>query len=401
MAGAIRPGRRQAAPDVTTGLTAAQTESRLGGNLEAPLRLGLIGCGVIGQIHADSLRPLVQDGEVLTVVAADPSEHARQAAHRNCRFDDTTDDVEAVIASPGIDAVIIATPTHTHVQLVRAALAAGKSVLCEKPLAPTFFEVADLVRTVSTSGVVAQVGFHQRFHPIVNRLHDAVVSQELGGAMGYILREDQFWPTGQVVPGHSSWRSQRSLAGGGALLEHSIHAADILCFLFGPPVRVYAAQRAVFGFEVEDVVALTIEHQSGVVGNLLTVFNGVRGREVRRLEVFFERGAVETTSDFIVGAPEDSFIVQRPDEPPHRLDLHELREQYFGSLGVVRRDFLFYTYLATRAWVRANLEGRPASPGFPDALVAHGLVEAAYRSAATGAPVEVADVQGGDSVERP
>ena len=132
--------------------------------------------------------------------------------------------------------------------------------------------------------------------------------------MAYTLRDDQFWPTGGVVAGHSSWRSDRAEAGGGALLEHSIHSCDILGWLFGPVERVYATTRSVFGYSVEDVAALTIEHRNGVVGNLVTVFNGVQHREERRLEVFFERASVELTTDFLVGAPEDSFLVHRADE---------------------------------------------------------------------------------------
>ena len=147
--------------------------------------------------------------------------------------------------------------------------------------------------------------------------------------MGYTVRDDQYWPTGQVVPGHSSWRSDRAQAGGGALLEHSIHAVDILCWVFGPVRRVQCLSRNVFGFEVEDVATLLIEHQSGVVGTLLTIFNGVRGREERRVEVFLESGAVELTTDFIVGADEDSLLVQRPDQPAARPDLSRLREPAF------------------------------------------------------------------------
>ena len=96
--------------------------------------------------------------------------------------------------------------------------------------------------------------------------------------MAYTLRDDQFWPTGGVVAGHSSWRSDRAEAGGGALLEHSIHSCDILGWLFGPVERVYATTRNMFGYSVEDVAALTIEHRNGVVGNLVTVFNGVQHR---------------------------------------------------------------------------------------------------------------------------
>ena len=179
----------------------------------------------------------------------------------------------------------------------------------------------------------AQVGFHSRFHPLVNRIRQLVVSTELGVPMAYTLRDDQYWPTGAVVPGHSSWRSDRSQAGGGALLEHSIHAADIVCWLFGPAVKVSATTRSVFGYEVEDVAAVMVEHASGVVGTILSVFNGVRGREERRFEVFFEGGALEATTDFIVGATEDSFLVQRPDAAPERPDLHLMREGALRGAG--------------------------------------------------------------------
>ena len=170
-----------------------------------------------------------------------------------------------------------------------------------------------------------------------------------------------------MVPGHSSWRSERAQAGGGALLEHSIHAADLVCWMFGPAVRVSARTRSTFGFEVEDVAAVTVEHASGVVGTILSVFNGVRGREERRFEVFFEGAAVEATTDFIVGASEDSYMVQRPDREPERPGLDAVRDRHFTSLGIERRDFVFYTYPADRHWVRCVRQGVPASPGFDDA----------------------------------
>jgi len=207
--------------------------------------------------------------------------------------------------------------------------------------------------------------------------------------MGYLIRDDQYWPTGAVVPGHSSWRSERSAAGGGALIEHSIHSADIACWLFGPVRTVQAQTRSMFGFDVEDVAALTITHDSGVVGTLLTVFNGVRGREERRVEVFLEAGAVEVTTDFVVGASEDRFLIHRPDEPARLLDSAVLAEAQFTAFGLPRRDFVFYTYPADRAFIEAVRRGEPPAPTFDDARRAHQLVEAAYRSAATGEAVAV------------
>ena len=351
--------------------------------------VGLVGCGMIGQIHADGLRKLADDGEIRPVSAADLSTESVAAAARNCPFERTGTDPMAVIRDDEVDAVLIATPTRAHRDLLLTTLAAGKAVLCEKPLAPTFDVVTEMCDAVAASPVVAQVGFHSRFHPLFNALRDLVLSGELGAPMGYALRDDQYFPSGDFVPGHSSWRHDRAQAGGGALLEHSIHAADILCWLFGPAASVYCRSRNVFGYDVEDTAALTIEHRGGVVGTLVTIFNGVTGREEKRLEVFFERGTVELTSDFIVGAEEDSLLVQRPDQPAEHVDLAALRDAHFTRLDIERRDFLFYLYAADRAWVRAVAEGRPASPGFADALAAHALVDAAYRSAASGGPVGV------------
>jgi myo-inositol 2-dehydrogenase/D-chiro-inositol 1-dehydrogenase len=355
------------------------------------LSIGLVGCGMIGQVHADGLRKLAEDGEIVAAAAADPSAEAREAVQRNCPFDRMSDDPFDVIADSAVDAVMITAPTATHIDLVRATLDAGKPLFCEKPLAPTFGDAKAICDAVTSSGLTAQVGFHARFHPIINRLQRTVQSEELGRPMGYTLRDDQYWPTGDVVPGHSSWRSDRRQAGGGALLEHSIHSADIVSWLFGPAVRVYARSRSVFGYDVEDVAALTVEHASGVVGTILTIFNGVRGREERRFEVFFERGAIEATTDFIVGAEEDSYLVQQPDTPARRLDLAVMRDEHFTALGINRRDFVFYTYPADRNWVRAVRQGETAVPGFDDALRAHRLVEAAYRSAAGNGAVDIGD----------
>jgi predicted dehydrogenase len=352
--------------------------------MQRPLRIGLVGCGMIGQIHADGLKKLADDGEIVTVAAADPSSEAREAVARNCPFSRYSADPHDVISDPEIDAVMVTSPTASHRDLVHAVVDERKALFCEKPLAPTLEMVEEICDVVAASSLAAQVGFHSRFHPLILELHEAVNGGELGTPMGYTLRDDQYWPTGQVVPGHSSWRSDRAQAGGGALLEHSIHAVDILCWIFGPVRVVHALTRRVFGYEVEDVATVMLEHESGTVGTLLTVFNGVRGREERRIEVFLEGGAVEVTTDFIVGAAEDSFMVQRPDSEAVRADLSEVREQHFTRMGIERRDFLFYPYAADRAWVRSVLGGGAVSPDFEDARRAHRVVDAAYRSAAKG-----------------
>ena len=119
-----------------------------------------------------------------------------------------------------------------------------------------------------------------------------------------------------------------------------------------------------FGYSVEDVAALTIEHRSGVIGNLVTVFNGVQHREERRLEVFFERASVELTTDFVVGAPEDSFLVHRADEPhAQRYDVDALRRETFAADGFdPDRQVFVYQYFAHHAFATALRDGRRAEP---------------------------------------
>lgn len=349
-----------------------------------PVGIGMIGAGMIGQGHAYALRLLAEDGDVRPIAVTDFSSDAIVSARAICPFERVAPDAQAVIDDPDVDAVVVVTPTTTHRDLVHAAVAANMPLLCEKPLATRFDVVREMCDTVAASGVTAQVGFHSRFHPLINELVTLTRRGELGAPMGYTLRDDQYWPTGDIVPGHSSWRSDRAQAGGGALLEHSIHSADILTWLFGPAIRVYARARNVFGYDVEDTAVCTIEHASGVVGTLISVFNGVRGREERRLEVFYERGAVEVTTDFLVGAREDSFLIQRPDQEPQRIDVAALRNAHFEREGIARRDFFVYLYPAARAFARAVRNKEIASPGFADALAAHALVDAAYRSVDSG-----------------
>jgi predicted dehydrogenase len=346
--------------------------------------IALVGCGSNGQIHADGLAKLVADGEIRAVAAVDPSPAALDAAHRNCAFDHRGADLALAVDDPDVDAVVVSGPTATHAATIEAAIAAGKAVMSEKPLAPTFATVQHLVDLVSASGVVGQVGFQSRFHPMFTHLKRLVDERTFGEPLGYMLREDQFWPTGSVVAGHSSWRSDPALSGGGALLEHTIHGCDLLAWLFGPGATVSARTRSLFGFGVEDIATAQVTHQNEVVGTVTTAFNGVEGREERRLEVFFEEATVEITGDFIIGAPEDSFVIHRARAEPERPDLAALRRELFASYGVTREDFLFYQYVADRAFVHAVRGGRPASPDFDDAERAHAIVEAAYLSADAG-----------------
>jgi 1,5-anhydro-D-fructose reductase (1,5-anhydro-D-mannitol-forming) len=356
-----------------------------------PLRLGMVGCGSISRAHAVAVRLLADDGLVQLVAVADPDADAIAALEPiSGPIDRRFDDGFALIEDPDVEAVIVVAPTRFHRDLITAVAASGKPLFTEKPLAPTYAVVREIVDVVEDAGIPAQVGFQSRFHPIVRYLRDTVAAGRYGQPMGYVIRDDQFWPTGAVIDGHSSWRSEAAEAGGGALLEHSIHSCDIACWLFGPVTRVYARTRRIFGYDVEDTAALTIEHANGVVGTLVTIFNGVRDREERRIEVFFEQAAIEATTDFVVNAPEDSLLVKEATGPAQRIDTPTLCRETFAADGVdTTRPFYVYQYLAHRAFAMSLAAGAAPSPGVRDALEAHRVVEAAYRSAASSDAYDV------------
>jgi predicted dehydrogenase len=357
----------------------------------APLRVGIIGCGSIARAHAAALRFLADDGVATVTAAADPdaagidrvAEILGDVPHRYGAGAD-------LIADPEVDAVSVVTPTRFHRDLILATAAAGKPLFAEKPLAPSFGVVRELATAIQAAGIPTQVGFQSRFHPIIRQIRSWITDASFGAPMAYVVRDDQFWPTGAIVDGHTSWRSDRSVAGGGALLEHSIHSCDLACWLFGPVQRVSAVTRRVFGFDVEDVAVATIEHASGVVGSLTSVFNGVNDREERRLEVFFEQAAVEATTDFVIGAPEDSLLVKQDRVPVEHVDVTALRRATFAADGLdPDRQYFVYQYLAYRAFAAALRSHTPPSPTIEDAVHAHEVVEAGYRSAARGAPVPI------------
>lgn len=356
--------------------------------------VGLIGCGNIGQIHTASLSHLAAEGApIRPVMAADVSGECREDACGNWQFERVVADPQELISDPEVDAVFICTPTPTHRDLIRAVLKAGKHLYSEKPLAPNFATVQEICAEVLASPVIAQVGFQMRWNAMPAKIKRFVESGELGRPMSYLCRDDECWPTTDFMSWSSNWRSQKKFSGGGPLIEHTIHALDLVSWMFGRPKRVSAATRSVFGFDVEDAAAVTMEHESGVIGNLLTLYGGVEGREESRFEVFFERGVVEVTWGVMVETKENSFRLERSGEEPERIDPEAILTEHLQILGTDCRPN-FWNELASRAFFDSILANRPASPGFQDALIAHAAVEAAYRSAKEKRAIEIAELIG-------
>ena len=140
------------------------------------ITVGVVGTGFMGVAHTDALRRL---GITISGIVGSTPERAREKAGR-ANLPRVVDSYETLLADPAIDAVHITSPNHLHYPHVVAALDAGKHVICEKPLAVSVAEGADLVARAKAAGVVNAVCFNQRYYPIVQQAHALVAHNELG-----------------------------------------------------------------------------------------------------------------------------------------------------------------------------------------------------------------------------
>jgi predicted dehydrogenase len=351
-----------------------------------PLRIAIVGCGFVGGIHSTVLLGLRRAGYTQDAVVAccdTDVERARRFALFHGASLATNDPAEAMAAA---DAAWICTPTSTHLGLVTLACSLRLPVYCEKPLAPTLLEAQELADAGAAAGIQVQVGLVLRNSAVLVAARDRVLSGELGTLMAIAFRDDQYFPIqGQYA---SSWRSDVSIAGGGTLLEHSIHDLDVLQWIAGP-VRSVSAKTANFaGHEgIEDVAAVTLVHESGAISTLSSVWHSIMSRpSTRRVEIFCQRGLLWTDDE--AGGP----LYLHTDKGLTEVSLDQGAQDAGSSAeqGVVavlqlphrlkaplslyvRSDLAFLESLATQ---------RVPSPGLKPALDAHRVADLAYRQSA-------------------
>jgi predicted dehydrogenase len=348
----------------------------------APVGVGLIGCGHIGRFHSRNIRAALATGAVegrYLAVCDREAERAQQFAAITGAA--ALASAEELLATPGLGAVYICTETAEHPALVEAAAARGLAIFCEKPLARTLAEVEAMAQAVRRTGVVNQVGLVLRYSPVVTVIRDLCSDPANGPLLTAHLRDDQFFP----VRGHyqSTWRGDFARAGGGTLLEHSIHDVDLFRWLFGAITGVRCHTRVTSGHAgIEDLALVTFQHAGGHQTTLTSVWHDVGARRsTRRLEVFFEGAWIATDDDFI-----GPIAVTRRDEPPVVLSADEVLERYRAIAALSDADFELARagMFEDVAFLRSVAASRPAFPDFEAALAAHRVVDACYRSAAEG-----------------
>jgi predicted dehydrogenase len=337
------------------------------------LRIGFLGAGFIAELHSKML-----DGTGTPFVRAGVYDPDTARAERFAEASGTPlrASEEEVIESS--DAVYVCTWTSEHARLVEASAARGVAVFCEKPLARDLNEAAGMARVVAEAGVVNQVGLILRFSPAFCWLRHLVSDPASGRVMNVVYRDDQYLPV-QGMYG-STWRADRTKAGSGTLLEHSIHDIDLIEWIAGPVARLSARSSSFHGIEgIEDSVAISFSLAGGGVGTLASVWHDMLERPgSRHVEVICERLWCELDGNDWFGPVR----WVRAGEVARCLEGGELADRVWKTgLAAVNPDAEF---------LAAAEEGRPAAPDFTAALRAHAVVDAAYRSAEKdGSPVTV------------
>jgi myo-inositol 2-dehydrogenase/D-chiro-inositol 1-dehydrogenase len=246
-----------------------------------PLRVGVIGAGVMGADHANTLRRSVRGAEVTAVADVD-LDRAKAAAGGARAYDDAF----ALIADPAVDAVLIASHDSVHAAQVVAAARAGKAVLCEKPLAPTLAEGRQVLRDIGATGeALLSLGFMRRFDPGYVQLRQAIDDGSVGAP---VLVHN----VSRGVSSAPNATSEFSITGS------AIHECDVVPWLLRSPVVEVSwvaprrSSQAVVGLQDPQLI-----HLRTAVGVLATVetFLNARYGYVVRCEVVGESGTVSLT----------------------------------------------------------------------------------------------------------
>ena len=192
------------------------------------LRAGVVGLGWAGEQH---LKSYVGMPGVEVVALSGLEEDRLQALGKSYGVPDLYGDYEGLVARDDLDIVSVCTPNHLHTPIAVAALEGGKHVLCEKPLARTGAEAAEIVRAAREADHVVHVAFTQRERGDVQVLRRHV----LEGNLGRVYHVKATWMRRNGIPGMGSWFTSKEMAGGGPLIDLGVHMLDMALYLLDEP----------------------------------------------------------------------------------------------------------------------------------------------------------------------
>ena len=275
------------------------------------LGIGLIGTGFMGKAHAFAYRGALAAFPDIPVpvlkTIADVTEAGAARAAAQYGFESSTADWRTLIADPNIDVVSITTPNTFHKEMALAAIAAGKHVHCEKPLAPTLADAEEMVQAAEAKGVMTQVGFNYIKNPLLKMARDMIAAGELGEITGFrgIHAEDYMHDS------ESPWTWRIDPSGGpGVIADLGSHIIGMARFLLGSIAEVSADVRTVVKSRpvaqgakerkdvlVDDVARLLVNFERGCGGTIEANWIATGRKMQLGFELYGEKGSLVFTQE--------------------------------------------------------------------------------------------------------
>ncbi|WNR43125.1 inositol 2-dehydrogenase [Paenibacillus roseipurpureus] len=332
------------------------------------IKIGIIGAGRIGKIHADNLLRMPQV-EIIAVsdLFAGPELEAWAEA-RNISL--VTKDSNVLIQHPDIDAIFICSSTDTHVPLIQQAAKAGKHIFCEKPISMDITKTESAIEEVKKAGVKLQIGFNRRFDHNFKRVQEVVQ----GGGIGdpHIIKITSRDPN----PPHIDYVK----VSGGIFMDMMIHDFDMARFVSGSEVdEVYAVGNVLINPDFAehgdvDTAVVTLRFANGALGVIDNSRQAVYGYD-QRVEVFGSKGSVVVSNDHpntAVISTADAIVSDKP--------LHFFLERYQAA------------YVEeTQMFIDAIVNDKIVPVSGDDGVQAERIALAAKLSARLGRPVKVSE----------
>ncbi len=347
------------------------------------LKIGIIGAGLMGKTHARAIRDIARRGLMpvaLEGIAGLDHAQGRALARRcGCRYFENSDEL---ISNPDIDAVVIATPTASHLPLVESAAKAKKAIFLEKPIGRNLAEAEIISAIIRKAQIPHQIGLVLRFSPTYNALRQLLADPRNGKLIFCRFRDDQRFPIGGTY--QSRWRGDVKKAGGGALLEHSIHDVDVLQWFFGEAKLTDAIILDSNWRGIEKLAALNLRLPGGASAQLASVWHENQAREnERHIEIFFERRFYQTDGKFT-----SPIVVEEGNGRGRNITKTEIEQRWRKMIGwrdAKNADFPSTIGYEMYVFLKSVMgKAIPSAVGAEVGLKAHRLIESAYRMGKMG-----------------
>jgi predicted dehydrogenase len=253
--------------------------------MTVPLRIGVIGTGGIAKSHVEGYQRAGVEVAVLCDLDAATLARRQEEWGVPTGYSDYRD----MLADPVIGAVSICTPNSSHHPITIAAAAAGKHVLCEKPVSMDLDQAEEMIAACDGAGVIFQVGHHMRSWTAGVQAKSMIDRGDLGDVTYVRLRQAHDWGGARTVRGVFG---SKALSGGGTLLDNGCHLFDFARYLGGDVDNVFArvATRK-FDIEVEDTAISSLGFRSGAMGQVEVAWTGTGWQEA--FWVFGTEGSLE------------------------------------------------------------------------------------------------------------